>query len=176
MVLCAKPPPDLLQKLADMKCAEFIKAKAYLDGEDVSDLRTMTAGKNKPEKGVEQSWDALRQPINDASRYDKDAERCGDVGRLIAVSLATGGVAASFVENPWFRKAIEKLQVGLVGQSPFQVPNRKDIARMQSFESQAALREIKSWVSAVGHVTLAVDGRRMSEGRNKESMLNTAAS
>ena len=147
-------------------------------GEDVSDLRTMSAGKQKPKIAEEQglAWEALRQPVNDASRYDKDAERRGDVGRLLAVALATGGVAASFVENPWFRKAIDKLQLALVGQSPFKVPNRKDIARMQGFESQAAQKDINSWVATVGHVTLAVDGRRMSESRAKESMLNTAAS
>ena len=90
VALCAKPPAGLLDKLADMKCAEFVKAKAYLAGEDVSDLRTMSAGKQKPKIAEEQglAWEALRQPVNDASRYDKDAERRGHVGRLLAVALA----------------------------------------------------------------------------------------
>ena len=140
-------------------------------------MGTMTNAppKKKKRDAGEQSWDILSAPLSDPSRYRVDAANKKDVSRLLAVAFSTGGVPSSFAENYHFKLAMKTLQEVLVGSAPWKPPGRKDLAKMRPLEAAAAVHDTSVWMASVRHLTLAVDGRKMAEGRFKESMLNTAA-
>ena len=103
----------------------------------------MTDAPPKKKKGdaAGQSWDFLSPSLTDPSRYRVDAANKKDVSRLLAVAFSTGGVPSNFAENYHFKLA------------------------MRPLESAAAVHDTSVWMASTRHLTLAVDGRKMAEGR-----------
>jgi len=97
-----------------------------------------------------------------------------DVARLLGIAFTSGGIPETFAENRYFKAAISKLQQTLVGHCLFRLPDRKQFAIVRRMEAAAVDRQNRAWANRVGCGTVAADGRKMQEGRSKESMLNVA--
>ena len=172
--MSSQEPPFLIFFRLRVVFPKSVQARAFLAGDDVSNMGTMTDAPPKKKKGdaAGQSWDILSPSLTDPSRYRVDAANKKDVSRLLAFS--TGGVPSNFADNYHFKLAMKTLQEVLVGSAPWKPPGRKDLAKMRPLESAAAVHDTSVWMASTRHLTLAVDGRKMAEGRFKESMLNTA--
>ena len=152
------------------------QARAHLAGEDTAGTNTFSQVIVKKKKNKDgQSWECLALPLKDPLRYQTDPVKKQDVSRLLMTAFQTGGIPASFAENYHFKLAMKTLQELLVGETPWKPPGRKELAVMRPLEAAAAVKQTKIWMASDRHVTLAVEGRKMAEGRWKESMLNTAA-
>ena len=82
------PPADVIDKLADLKCQEFVKAKAFLAGQSTDGMHTMAKEKNmnfeeaKAKKNSEPS-SLCQLSIDDDRRYAQDPIQSRDVARLL---------------------------------------------------------------------------------------------
>ena len=138
-------------------CPKSFQARAFLAGDDVSNMGTMTDAPPKKKKGdaAGQSWDILSPSLTDPSRYRVDAANKKNVSRLLAVAFSTGGVPRNFAENYHFKLAMKTLQEVLVGSAPWKPPGRKDLAKMHPLESAAAVHDTSVWMASTRHLTLA---------------------
>ena len=132
------------------------------------------AESSSPSKASPSGSSLAVSPIKDPNRFRKNPEQTNDIARLMMIAVTSGGAPEAFLENPWLRQAFEKLQEGLVGHTLFKLPSRYQVAQLRGMEAVQARDELQGWLLAREAVTLAADGRKMAEGRGKESMLNSA--
>ena len=100
------------------------------------------------------------------ARFETELAKSCDIQRMLVVALSTGGVPANFIENPFLRMAFETLGYNLKGRHSFEECKQR--------EAIQALNVLREQIRAEGFGTVAIDGRKMSEHRDKAHMLNFA--
>ncbi|CAE8707103.1 unnamed protein product [Polarella glacialis] len=177
MVLCTNVPPGMLGELAKLGCQEFIKAKTFLGGQQWSALTTLAKQEDSPssqESSSSSGSTLCQRAISDPARHQKLPTDTKDIQRLLCWVWTDGAVPDRFIETKCFVDAWNILQVELVGTVVVKLPNRRQLAKMKAIEAQQEVRDRSQWAGETEFGTLCLDGRKMSEGRYKEHLLNSA--